>query len=325
MSLLRSKGCHPSDLLDQDAFKQRWEAVAKKCDQEAAKEKALRAAAGDEAEQPEEISDLVKIARGHVVPAPGKYAKDSAEHWVATAAQTVSMYVNLAAEPASRAALSKLVAESTLSLPSVSGTVGKNCVVLLYDCNLWSESARSPQAPPKLQPGAVNKLLMATLIARGATEDITEGKLEGLPAGDVVVFNDAGLEANSAVLQGVFKRGSVETTKVILAIGEDTIRQRKKRNFGEIHQIQTLHFLTNSGTTLERCLPEKTHSLYPGTSRGTVIAWVGLVPPGEMWTASVAAKKEIYGLDKVIGTLAWLRPERPRASLLQRGSQTPST
>ena len=161
ISLLRGKGPHPSDLLEQDVFKQRWEAIAKKCDQESAKERALRGAEEEDG-QPEEISDVVKIARGHVVPSPGKYSKDSAEHWVATSAQTVSMYVNLAPEPASRAALSKLTAESTLSLPSAQGTVGKNCVVILYDCNQWSESVRSPQTPPKVQAGSLNKLLMAT-------------------------------------------------------------------------------------------------------------------------------------------------------------------
>ena len=97
---------------------------------------------------------------------------------------------------------------------------------------------------------------------------------------------------------------------MVVAISEEAVRQRNRRTLGEIHQIQTLHILTNSGTPLDKCIPEKTRSLYPGTSRGTVIAWVGLTPVGELWTASGSAKKEIYGPDKIIGALPPGTPER---------------
>ena len=294
---MRSKG-HPADLLEQDGFKVRWCAIKNKIDTELAKERALKEDGVDDAAAEPELDEAAKISKGLIPPVPGKYARDSKEHLAATAVQTVCMYVNLNVEPLARSTLVKQVAESNVGRTAVTGKTGRNCVLISADANLWAEAKKHPASPPKMTAEVAAKIVGGCLAGRGADDDPDEiaGKLVNMPAGDICVFNDAGVTENGQVFMGLFKKnGTVEFTNVACVFNEDSARKNKKRQ-GQVSQMQTLHFASSLG--LDRVMPEKNRAAYAGTSRGSVIGWINAVQ--SEWTATVSDKQVLYG-EKMVG------------------------
>ena len=110
----------PPQPLGHGGFKNRWDAAVAKNKQDVATEKALNADEEEEDEaMPVEDDDITKMGKGMMAALPGKYRKGTPEHLTATAAQLLSIYVSLNAEPGTRNGVQKLVAESSLSGESV--------------------------------------------------------------------------------------------------------------------------------------------------------------------------------------------------------------
>lgn len=102
-----------------EAFKTRWDAAVAKTKQDIAMERAMRDDDEEDDQHMEEDDEMTKIGKGVIAAVPGKYPKGSPEHLTAMAAQFLSIYVSLQAEPPTRAGMTKLVAESNLNTASV--------------------------------------------------------------------------------------------------------------------------------------------------------------------------------------------------------------
>ncbi len=84
-----------------------------------------------------------------------------------------------------------------------------------------------------------------------------------------------------------------------MCLSEASVKERRKKYMGIAKQTQTYHF--HSIDPLPSLVPEVQLECFPGTSRGGVVAWAALKAVGELWTETVAVKKQIYG-PKIIGT-----------------------
>ena len=132
----KGRNASPMELLEMETFSLRLKACEKERENEVMAEKALRdEVVAAETEETEES----KLASGKLAPVPSKYQRGSVEHWTATAAQQLNVYVSLLTEPDTQAGLEKLISESPLSRSSIEGEVGKNMVMIHFDADLCGD------------------------------------------------------------------------------------------------------------------------------------------------------------------------------------------
>ena len=291
-----------------ETFAQRMAECQKAKDQEIASEKALAAggAANDEAEE----SEVTKLAKGQVAPVPSSYKKGSDEYFTATAAEMANIYVSVIAQPSTDAAFQKAISESSLSPANVKGTAGKNCVLIHLDTQLVGESQKRPNIRlPPLDSGVCQCLVSNALKARGSVPVGKNNLQVDQPIeGDLMVVNDGGRRDDSAL--AAFKssktRGVVnaylEHWEVTCILSEDSIRQKKKRNRGNLQQVMKLHFTPKE--PVERMVPERKHEKYPGTSRGNALGFINLATASATWHSTVEHKKA--NLIKLFILKTWL-------------------
>ncbi|CAJ1354075.1 unnamed protein product [Effrenium voratum] len=156
--LKKGKGANPLELLEIETFSLRWKACVAAKDNELAAEKALYKAAEEEQDEQDECT---KIAQGSVAPQPSKYPKGSAEHWTATAAQQVAIYVSLRAEPPTQSAVARAVGDSGLN-GDLRGVQGKSGVM-----TLGCQNANTPNSPAPTEGIASAGLVWAALRMSG--------------------------------------------------------------------------------------------------------------------------------------------------------------
>ena len=127
------------------------------------------------------------------------------------------------------------------------------------------------------------------LLGRGAKVG-KDGDPQKPLQGDVVCLCDAGRGSDHLLTPFKGIRGGMNTDldlkTITLAIDEGALKERKKKVRADTKQTQTLTLV--SGERLENFLPERPFSQYPGTSRGEIIAWVGMTPVADIWQTTVA-------------------------------------
>ena len=159
---------NPLEINDIETFQVRFGDCVRQKDQELAEAKALMAVAAPMAE--EEESESTKLAKGLIKPEPSKYTKGSDEHFTATAAQLLNIYVGLAPQPETEAAFIKMIQESCLGPSNVKGVTGKNAVLIYCDSQLIGESSKRPSTRlPPIEGNLLHTLIGNALKARGST------------------------------------------------------------------------------------------------------------------------------------------------------------
>ncbi|CAJ1360857.1 unnamed protein product [Effrenium voratum] len=251
--LKKGKGANPLELLEIETFSLRWKACVAAKDNELAAEKALYKAAEEEQDEQDECT---KIAQGSVAPQPSKYPKGSAEHWTATAAQQVAIYVSLRAEPPTQSAVARAVGDSGLN-GDLRGVQGKSGVMIHFDANLFAEAAKRPDRRfPPLSPALMKKLIHGSIKGRGglANKKVAEDHFDRPIDGDFIFLNDAGrnvLESLLAPFKSKDGKGALahylEHTEITLCLSQDddeSMEGKKKLNRGMINQIQRWHVIS---------------------------------------------------------------------------------
>ncbi|CAJ1409610.1 unnamed protein product [Effrenium voratum] len=248
--LKKGKGANPLGLLEIETFCLRWKACVAAKDNELAAEKALYKAAEEEQDEQDECT---KIAQGSVAPQPSKYPKGSAEHWTATAAQQVAIYVSLRAEPPTQSAVARAVGDSGLN-GDLRGVQGKSGVMIHFDANLFAEAAKRPDRRfPPLSPALMKKLIHGSIKGRGglANKKVAEDHFDRPIDGDFIFLNDAGrnvLESLLAPFKSKDGKGALahylEHTEITLCLSQESMEGKKKLNRGMINQIQRWHLIS---------------------------------------------------------------------------------
>ncbi|CAJ1410687.1 unnamed protein product [Effrenium voratum] len=248
--LKKGKGANPLELLEIETFSLRWKACVAAKDNELAAEKALYKAAEEEQDEQDECT---KIAQGSVAPQPSKYPKGSAEHWTATAAQQVAIYVSLRAEPPTQSAVARAVGDSGLN-GDLRGVQGKSGVMIHFDANLFAEAAKRPDRRfPPLSPALMKKLIHGSIKGRGglANKKVAEDHFDRPIDGDFIFLNDAGrnvLESLLAPFKSKDGKGALahylEHTEITLCLSQESMEGKKKLNRGMINQIQRWHVIS---------------------------------------------------------------------------------
>ncbi|CAK9073137.1 unnamed protein product [Durusdinium trenchii] len=264
----------------------------------------------------EEESESTKLAKGLIKPEPSKYTRGSEEHFTATAAQFLNIYVGLMPQPETDAAFVKMIQESCLGPSNVKGVPAKNAVLIYCDSQLIGESLKRPSTRlPPIEDNLLHTLIGNALKARGSTP-IGKGNTQvDCPIeGDIVIVNDGGRgndlclapfrSAKTRGTRGV--NGYLEIFDLNVVISQDSIKSKKKRNRGSVNQIQRLSFITRE--CLDRMVPERKHDKFTGSNRGNVLAFVGLASSAQTWHTTVEDKKEIFK-NKIFGTSGGGEPD----------------
>lgn len=287
---------NPLEINDIETFQVRFADCVRQKDQELAESKALMAV---DAPVAEEESESTKLAKGLIKPEPSKYTRGSEEHFTATAAQFLNIYVGLMPQPETDAAFVKMIQESCLGPSNVKGVPGKNAVLIYCDSQLIGESLKRPSTRlPPIEDNLLHTLIGNALKARGSTP-IGKGNTQvDCPIeGDIVIVNDGGRgndlclapfrSAKTRGTRGV--NGYLEIFDLNVVISQDSIKSKKKRNRGSVNQIQRLSFITRE--CLDRMVPERKHDKFTGSNRGNVLAFVGLASSAQTWHTTVEDKK----------------------------------
>ncbi|CAJ1398801.1 unnamed protein product [Effrenium voratum] len=248
--LKKGKGANPLELLEIETFSLRWKACVAAKDNELAAEKALYKAAEEEQDEQDECT---KIAQGSVAPQPSKYPKGSAEHWTATAAQQVAIYVSLRAEPPTQSAVARAVGDSGLN-GDLRGVQGKSGVMIHFDANLFAEAAKRPDRRfPPLSPALMKKLIHGSIKGRGglANKKVAEDHFDRPIDGDFIFLNDAGRNVLESLLAPLKSKDGkralahyLEHTEITLCLSQESMEGKKKLNRGMINQIQRWHLIS---------------------------------------------------------------------------------
>jgi hypothetical protein len=190
---------------------------------------------------------------------------------------------------------------------------GRTVVLVMFDAGQCGEKYYRPWIrPPVLSTDLVKKLVNGALLGR----DAKVGK-DGEPTkpidGDVVCLSDAG--RGTDVLLSPFKgaRGGFNTDldvkTITVGVDQAALTERKKKIKADTKQTQSFSLVT--GERIDKLIPERNFTKYPGTSRGEMIAWVGLTPVADIWQTTLAIKKEIYGTQKMFGDVAGEEDAQP--------------
>lgn len=289
---------NPLELNDIETFANRLKECVKQKDQEQAAEAALKSMGGDDGSQGEMSDDEnTKLSKGTLPPVPQNYKKGSPEHWTATAAQLMNVYLSLVPPPSTDAGFVKMIQESALSPANVKGQAGKNCVMVHLDCQLLGEASKRPSTRlPSLENSTVHHTLVANALkGRGATPVGKGNQVIDCPIeGDVMLVNGGSRSDEClAPFRGPKCRGQLnshlEHFELTVMMSQDSVKAKKKRNRGPVQQVQRMHFISKE--PLEKMLPERKHEKFAGTCRGNGLAFVSLAGPGQTWHESYEVKK----------------------------------
>lgn len=302
IAVLKSKGKsrHPTDLMELESFKLRWDACEVQRKKDVAADKSAPCDDDDDDMGEPEDDDVAKMSKGILAANPGKYPKGSVQHMTANASQLLNIYVSLQSEPVSQGALAKLVAESNLSHGSVSGRSGKTVVMILFDANTFAERATRPQyRAAAVSTDLVKKLVGGAVSGRGGK--IKDGEVERLAPGDVVCLLDGGrgMAALTAAFKGKGANWELEAKDVVVALDESSLRDYRKKFKGDMRQNQNMLLIAEE--PVDKLVPERAFNKFKGTCRGHNIGWVGMPAASDVWMASVDEKKAIYGEHKILG------------------------
>ncbi|CAJ1437032.1 unnamed protein product [Effrenium voratum] len=286
----------PLELCEVETFSLRMRECTKEKDAETASEKAL-AGMSEEAEHAREDDECTKIAKGAIPATPSRYTKGSVEHFTATAAELLNIYCLLQPEPSTESALIKMISESPLSPSKVKGVPGKSAVLIYLDTQLIGESNKKPALRlPPIQPGLLQKLITCALKARGSSPVGKSTQVDTPIEGDMIVVNDGGRARDDQVLapfKSARTRGSVsphlEHWELSLIISQDSVKQKKRKSRGALNQVMKFHFITKD--SLDKMVPERKHTKYPGSCRGNALAFVSLASTSQTWQATVEEKQ----------------------------------
>ncbi|CAE7790570.1 unnamed protein product [Symbiodinium sp. CCMP2592] len=288
----------PLELVELETFAVRLKACVEQRENEVQAERAL---VGEETKAAAEETEESQLASGKKAPVPSNYQRGSPEHWVATAAQQLNVYIKLIAEPDTQAGIEKAIVESPLSKSSIEGAVGKNMVMLHIDADLLGESAKRPgYRAPSIPPDIINKLVYGALRGRGARPVGSAAEPDVPISGDALVVCDAG-RCPSTML-APFKQHSkraglshyIEHAEIVLALAQDSVKEKRAKNRGSIAQVMRWHILSQD--PLAKMVPERKFDNFPGTNRGTIIGFIGgLSKPPDTWMSTVENKKVVYG------------------------------
>lgn len=90
----------------------------------------------------------------------------------------------------------------------------------------------------------------------------------------------------------------LEVKAVTVCISEESLKEKRKKVRGSLNQVQTMTLI--SSEPLEKMIPDRPRSRYPGSTRGNCVAWVNLSPNADIWTMPVSEKADLYG-HRIIG------------------------
>lgn len=94
---------------------------------------------------------------------------------------------------------------------------------------------------------------------------------------------------------------STQTKEVMVALNEDSIRDRKKRvkSSLQIQQQLRLHLVTNK--RLDNMVPDRKFDKHKATTKGNVIAFLTLPSYESMWSLPRESRIKVYGSRRVSG------------------------
>ncbi|CAK9076470.1 Uncharacterized protein SCF082_LOCUS36862 [Durusdinium trenchii] len=235
--LKKGKGVSPLELLDIETFNVRWQPCLAAKNNELAAEKALYQQDGKNAKE----DVCAQIAEGSLAPQPSKYPKGSREHFVATAAEQVQIYVSLVPEPATMAGVAKVVKESHVAQHL--GAQGKGCIMIHFDAQLFGESLKRPDRRfPPLSPALVKKLAHGALKGRGCSPNskVGDDHYDKPLDGDYVFLNDGGRNVLESLLSPFKAKETgkasiahyLDTTEITLCLSQDQLCVIEKELYG---------------------------------------------------------------------------------------------